>query len=803
MAISTTYEKMGLFYLGRELDLNGQPAGDAPFLYASRNLCTHGVILGMTGSGKTGLGISLIEEAIMDDIPSIIIDPKGDMGNLLLTFPECRARDFEPWIDPAEAARKGMDVPAYARKTADNWKQGLAAWGQGPERIEAMRAKSDLTIYTPGSSAGTPVCVLESFKAPSPQMIDDVDTLNDLVEASASSLLSLVSIKADPLRSREHILISSLLLHYWRKGESPSLEALIGGIVAPPFEKVGVFPMNSFYPQTDRMKLAMALNNVLASPSFSAWTQGVPLDIQQILYKNDGRPRTAIFSISHLTDNERMFFVTMLLNRVVSWMRRQQGSASLKALVYMDEIFGYFPPGANPPSKKPMMLLLKQARAFGVGVVLSSQNPVDLDYKGLSNIGTWFIGRMQTRQDQDKVAQGIAGASNGRLETGETRSLLAGLKGRQFLLNCVHLDGTTVFETRWVMSYLKGPISSRDIEKLTGEAKSAAPASFADDAALGTVPPAPKQDLPPAQSMAPVISRDIEQRFRLPNVIDQAPVFEPWLAVSASVRFYNAKRHIEQGETVCRRLYLPKDWRDADWENLEPMDFELADCSTTAPRASQFYPLPDALARMKNLRSMQKEFTDHLYQNQRLELFCVDKLGFESEPGEGLADFKIRLRDHLRDQKELAVEALRKNYSQKQQRLEDRLEKALVRVEKEKQDVQAKTADTLISFGTAVLGAFFGRKTFSAGNIRRAATGVRGVGRVSKEKGDVRRAEDSAANLQADMDALAAQIESDAAKLTEKFSIENYEIRTFPIKPRRSDIYDVDVALLWDVSISC
>ncbi len=800
MPISKTYEKMGLFYLGRELDLNGQPAGDAPFLYPSRNLTTHGVILGMTGSGKTGMGIGLIEEAVMDEIPSIIIDPKGDMGNLLLTFPQCRAGDFEPWIDPAEAARKGLDLPEFAKKTAEEWKQGLARWGQGPDRIEAMRSKSAMTIYTPGSSAGTPVCVLADFQAPSRETIDDVDSLNDLVESCVSSLLSLVAIEGEPLQSREHILISSLLLYYWRRGESPSLESLIGGIVAPPFEKVGVFPMNSFYPQAERMTLAMALNNVLASPSFYAWIQGAPMDIQRILYGDDGKPKTAIFSISHLNDNERMFFVTMLLNSVVSWMRRQQGASTLKALLYMDEIFGFFPPSANPPSKKPMMLLLKQARAFGLGVVLSTQNPVDLDYKGLSNIGTWIVGRLQTKQDQDRVVEGIVSASNGRLKIGETRRLLANLKERQFLVNAIHLDETILFETRWVMSYLKGPISSRDIENLTNER---AMSGFGPEAVVS--PPGPsssgrKQTSRVADTMAPVISRDIEQRFHLPNAIDPNPVFEPWLAVSVSVRFFNEKRNIDQESKICRRLYLDEQWYDADWESLESMDFDIADCGITAPGSSQFYPLPQTIVQMKNLRALQKEFIDHLYHNQRLELFRVNKLTFESEPRESLADFKIRLRDHLREEKQRAVEALRKKFAKEQERLEDRLTQALAGVEKEKQDVQAKTADTLITFGTAVLGAFFGKKTFSATNIQRAASGVKGVGRITKEKSDVRRAEDRVAALQTDIDALALEIEQESEKLTEKFSIDNYEVETFSIKPRRSDIFDVEIALLWDVA---
>ncbi|MBT8360217.1 MAG: type IV secretory system conjugative DNA transfer family protein, partial [Deltaproteobacteria bacterium] len=366
----SSYEKLGLFYLGKELAMAEKESSGLPLLYKSRNLTTHGVIIGMTGSGKTGLGVGLIEEAIMDDIPSIIIDPKGDMANLLLTFPKLQASDFAPWVDPAEASRKDMTVDQYAEQTAQTWRRGLDSWQQGPERIASLRQKTTMTVYTPGSSSGIPLSILSGFNAPAPDILADHDTLNSLVGSAATSLLSLIDINDDPLTSREHILISSILLDYWRKGKDITLESLIGAIVNPPFEKVGVFGLANFFPQADRMKLAMLINNVIASPSFAAWLQGEPLDIQNILYGQDGRPRTAIFSISHLSESERMFFVTLLLNAIIGWMRRQQGTSSLKALLYMDEIFGFFPPLANPPSKKPMLLLLKQARAYGLGVVL-------------------------------------------------------------------------------------------------------------------------------------------------------------------------------------------------------------------------------------------------------------------------------------------------------------------------------------------------------------------------------------------------------------------------------------------------
>lgn len=792
MAIAQTYEKMGLMYLGRELVHDGQATDNAPFLYKNNNLTTHGVIIGMTGSGKTGLGIGLIEEAIMDYVPSIVIDPKGDMGNLLLSFPECRKEDFLPWIDPAEAARKNVSIDEMAEITATIWRDGLASWGQDLSRIATMRAQTDMTIYTPGSSAGVPISVLAGFSAPGAEVLGDADMVNSMISATVTSLLSLVNIAGDPLQSREHILLSSLLLHYWHREESPDLERIIGGIVSPPFQNIGVFPLESFYPQPERMKLAISVNNILASPGFATWTQGEPLDIQRLLYDENGRPRTAIFSIAHLTENERMFFVTMLLNRFIGWMRRQQGSSSLKALLYMDEIFGYFPPTANPPSKKPMMLLLKQARAYGVGVVLATQNPVDLDYKGLSNIGSWFIGRLQTKQDQDRVVTGIVGASDGHLEMGAVRELLAQMKGRQFLLNSVHLEEPVFFETRWVMSYLKGPIAKNDISRLMVTKRKQI------DVPLSSALTRAKESC--GAGAAPVLSGDIVQRYHLAGPLEESPVFTPWLGVSASVRFYNGKRNIDIVELWNQRLYFTKEWQRPEWRELEPQSIAAVDWVSAAPAEARFYPLPPAVAALTNMRELEKDFADYLYQHKRLELFRVTALKIESEPKESLTDFKVRLSDFLRERRENEAEKLREKYKVKQRRLEDRLQKALVRVDKERQDVQSKTADTLISFGTAMLGAFFGRKAFSVTNIRRAASGVRNVGRVSKEKGDVRRSEEIVASLQLDIEELAREIEGKLVDLADEFTPENYEIETFAIKPRRADIFDVEIVLLWDAA---
>lgn len=791
------YEKLGMMYLGREIDIQTGESTEAPLLYKNKNLTTHGVIIGMTGSGKTGLGIGIIEEAIMDCVPSIIIDPKGDMGNLLLTFPECRPKDFEPWIDSTEAARKGMSPEQYAQKMAESWKEGLASWGQGADRIATLRKKTEMTIYTPGSSAGVGVSVLSSFKAPAQEVLQDTDTLNSLVNTTATSLLALVDITGDPLQSREHILLSSLFLHYWRQEKELTMEELVGHIVNPPFDKVGVFSLDTFYPQSKRMSLAMSLNNILASPTFTSWTQGVPLDIQKILYNEDGKPQTAIFSIAHLSETERMFFVTMLLNQFIGWMRRQQGAASLKALLYMDEIFGYFPPTANPPSKKPMLLLLKQARAYGVGVILATQNPVDLDYKGLSNIGTWFVGRLQTSQDQQRVVEGIVGASDGKLDVTIVKKLLSTMKGRQFLLNSAHMEEPILFETRWVMSYLKGPISKNDIKILMASKSEAYSLGSADgpSASHHSVGRINTGDA----GLPPVVSQNIEQLFFLQNVTYDNPRFQPWLAVEASVRFYNTKRNIDKVDKLRCRLFLDESFVRPVWDDAEEIEYILDDCLADCPSNSSFYPLPSTFSNYKDLRGLAKHLSDYLYQNKRLELYRMKGTGVESTPEESLADFKIRFNDFLREKKETAIEKLRAKYQTKQIRVENKLEKALGKLDKEKGDVKAKTTDSIISFGVAVVGAFFGRKKFSAANIGKAATGMRSIGRVAKEKGDLKRVEQEIVEIQEQLESLALEIETAIDDLAATFTADNYELETFAIKPRRSDIFDVRLALLWEM----
>ena len=483
------YEKLGLFYLGKIYDSKQRQVTSNLLLYESKDLTTHAVCLGMTGSGKTGLGISLLEEAAIDGIPVIAIDPKGDLGNLLLSFPELRPEEFLPWVDPDEAGRRGLTVEQLAVQTAQQWREGLAASGEDGARIARLRQAVDLAIYTPGSSAGLPMTVLRSFEAPPPALVSQVEAYRERITSTVAGLLALLGIVVDPISSREHILLANVLDHAWRGGHDLDMASLIHAIQSPPFQTVGVIDVETFFPAKDRFVLAMKLNNLLASPGFASWLEGDALDVSRLLYTSAGKPRLSIVSIAHLSDNERMFFVTILLNEVLAWVRTQPGTSSLRAVLYMDEIFGYFPPTANPPSKVPMLTLLKQARAFGVGVVLATQNPVDLDYKGLSNAGTWFLGRLQTQRDKDRVLEGLEGASAAAGHAFDRRKLdeiLSGLGNRVFVMNNVHDNQPVVFQTRWALSYLRGPLTREQIQTLMTARKLATPPARVSDPAANS-----------------------------------------------------------------------------------------------------------------------------------------------------------------------------------------------------------------------------------------------------------------------------------------------------------------------------
>ncbi len=774
--MDTLFEKMGLFYLGKNSD------DDTLELYKSKHLTTHAAIIGMTGSGKTGLGIGIIEEAAIDNIPSIIIDPKGDMGNLCLDFPNMNSSDFQPYIDPIAAQNKNLSIQELAKITANTWKKGIESFGQDLSRVKKL---SDVkkTIYTPGSSAGVGVNILGNFNSPSDAILEDSDLFSSLINSTVTSLLSLVGIDSSPLSSKEHLLLSNIFNFYWSKGKSLSLEDLIGLIATPPFKKIGVLSLKSFYPQNERMKLAILLNNVISSVTFSSWIKGEDLDIQNMMYDENGNAKISIFSIAHLNDNERMFFVTILLNAYINWMRTQRGSSILKSILYMDEIFGFFPPTKNPPSKEPMLLLLKQARAFGTGVVLSTQNPVDIDYKGLSNIGTWFIGKLQTKQDIEKVLDGVAAKSD--LSKNEISKKIATLKERNFFLKNVHVDHTDVFYTRWVLSYLKGPMTKNDIRKLMKNQKE----HLTQKENLNAPEKTEKGDT------KPILSEGIKEYFADTNINSNDP-FYPYMYGHVKLRFYNLKRDIDSSEDIYLKLELRDDTNSIGWENS--VEEEKPQFTSNMNNSAKYTPLPAIILDEKNLNPWKKVLSDFIYNTKRLELFSCKSLKIESKNGQSKQDFTLEIKDTLKMKKDDKIEKLQSTFQNKYDRLQDKLQRLEFKLEKEKSDVTSKATDTFIGIGMTVLGAIFGRKAMSASTISRGASAIKKGKSILGERNDVKNTMLLIDNVKEDISNLQNDLKDEIDKIDEQFSIDNYAISDIAIKPRRSDVLVEDIAILWE-----
>jgi hypothetical protein len=804
------FEKLGLFYLGRRHDPASGQTLDEPVLYDSRDLVTHAVCVGMTGSGKTGLCLGLIEEAAIDGVPVIAIDPKGDLGNLLLTFPRLSADEFRPWVNEDDARRAGTSVDAFAAEQAKSWASGLQAWGQDAARIQRLRDAAEFTIFTPGSRAGRPVSILSSFSAPAPAEREDAELLAERANGTATSALVLAGVEAPP-RSREHSLVAALLTHAWRSGADLDLAGLIRQVQTPPFDKVGVVDLESFFPAKDRFELAMQLNGVLAAPGFETWLEGEPLDPQGLFYSAEGKPRVSIFSIAHLGDVERMFFVSLLMNQMVGWMRRQTGTTSLRAMLYMDEILGYFPPVANPPSKPPLLTLLKQGRAFGLGVVLATQNPVDLDYKGLANTGTWFLGRLQTERDKARVLDGLEGVSGG-LDRAEADRVLSALKKRVFLMHNVHDQGPTIFETRWTLSYLRGPLSRDQIKSLTPPARTAPPAS-----AAGATPQ--PRSAAPAEAASTVSSRGSGSSSRAASsdaaisaerpvvppgiqewfikTAEDTVIYSPGVLGAARVSFSDRALGVDSTADVYYFAPVTDEAIQLDWAAAERLDIRADDLSRTPENPdARFDPLPAAAAQPKKYAAWEKSLKSWLGQNERITLFRHTALDIISRPAESERDFRIRLQHEARAARDAAVDAVRRKFASKQAALAERLRRAEQAVERETQQASDSKMQTAVSMGATLLGAILGRKAVSVGTLGRATTAARGVGRSMKEASDVKRAAEGVESVKAAVAALEGEIAEAVAGVTARID-QDAPLEEVSLAPKRGQIEVQFVALAW------
>ena len=778
--MATDYEKLGAFYLGRPYDPETKATAGEPLLYDSRDLTTHAVCVGMTGSGKTGLCLALLEEAGIDGVPAICIDPKGDLANLLLTFPQLAPADFEAWVDPADAKRKGLSVPDYAASVANTWRKGLADWDQTPARIGKLRNSVDLTIYTPGAHTGLPLSVLRSLDAPGDGMRDDATALRERVGGVVSGLLSLVGRDADPLQSREHILLSNIVEQAWRAGQGLDLASLITAVQKPPMDKVGALDLETFFPAKDRTALAMALNNLLASPGFSAWLDGDPLDAQRLLFTPEGKPRISIISIAHLSDPERMFVVTLVLNELVGWMRRQSGTSSLRAILYMDEIFGYFPPTASPPSKMPMLTLLKQARAFGVGCVLATQNPVDLDYKGLGNTGTWFIGRLQTDRDKQRVLDGLESALPGGAAGSRPTldKLMSSLTQRVFLMRNVHEDAPLLMQSRWALSYLRGPLTGPEIARLM--------AGRRDEG---------KTSQTVRSAARPAVPADVREYFIAATRGSGATEYRPMVLGSAKLHFVDAGAKIDLWRTVSLLAPIADD--GAAWAEAQSNGSTRPAFTERPEESAQFATLSAAALRAQSYAAWGRSLAAQLYETARSEVFTCKALDLASNPDESEGDFRARLAHAARERRDAAVEKVREKFAAKRTTLADQLRRAEERVDRERGQLTERRTQTAVSIGSAVLGALFGRKAISASSVGRAATAMRTASRVGREKEDVTRAEDSLDVLRQRLADFDAECETDLKAAGDSLDVASLPLERRSLAPRKGDIAVGEIALAW------
>ena len=686
---------MADFQLGSQLDTKTGKPGTEPLVVESGDLTTHGVIVGMTGSGKTGLGIVLLEEALTSGIPALILDPKGDMGNLLLTFPDLAPQDFRPWVNEDDARSAGLSADDYAAKVAADWKAGLESNGLGSERIAALREAAELAIYTPGSQAGLPVNIVGSLQAPSLSWETEAETLRDEIEGTVMSLLGLVGIQADPLASREFVLLSNLVETAWRAGQSLDLGTLIGQVQTPPLRKLGVFDLDTFFPPKERTELAMKLNALVASPSFAAWGEGQPLDPGTLLRTPEGKPRGAIVYLAHLSEEERQFVVTLVLSKLVTWMRGQPGTSDLRTLVYMDEVFGFVPPTAAPPAKKPILTIFKQGRAFGVGMVLATQNPVDLDYKAMSNAGTWLVGRLQTERDKARVLEGLKSAAGGA-DIDALDTAIGGLDKRQFLLVSAKSSEPALFQTRWAMSYLRGPLTRDRWPKLM---KGAAPAEAEPSARGGGAVAAPMSAEPvsaDASAVAPAVADGAKVAFVSPaapwaeqvGALAGGTRLSAFLAARVSVRFDDSSAGVDEQEEY-EALYGPlEDGLDLATERA--VDYDDRDLVETPPDGAT-YVLPGAKIGVASFfRDAERDVKRHLVDLRPLELLRNRELKLVSRPGETPEQFAERCDQAAQLAEDAEAAKIRDKLEARQDKLEEALELARRRVAELDTDVRTR-----------------------------------------------------------------------------------------------------------------
>ncbi|MBN2499921.1 MAG: hypothetical protein JXB38_04080 [Anaerolineales bacterium] len=805
----------GKFYLGRIYDADKHEITDQTFFYDPDDLTTHAVAVGMTGSGKTGLCIGLLEEAALNNVPALMIDPKGDITNTLLHFPDLLPADFQPWVNPDEARREGKPIEQAAADEAAKWSKGLEGWEIGKERMQALKNAAHFTVYTPGSTAGIPVSILASLKAPVIPWEENREMLREKLSSTVTAILGLVGMNdIDPVRSREHILLANIFEHAWSQGADLNLSELILQTQNPPFEKLGVFDLNTFFPEKDRFDLAMLLNNILAAPTFQSWIEGQPLDIPTLLYGKDGRPRHSVFYIAHLNDAERMFFVTLLYSAVETWMRSQPGATSVRALVYFDEIFGYLPPIANPPSKQLMLRMLKQARAFGVGQVLVTQNPVDVDYKALSNAGTWFIGKLQTERDKERLLEGLEGASGGSLDRAAYDTLISKLDKRVFLAHNVHEKQPQLFHTRWAINYLAGPLTRNQIPALNELAGAISPAATEQSAATPAAPvtaaaaPAAAAKAPvKAQSAAetptgsatrPAVPSGIAEYFlpnnltlmeavkvsgkSLPeNAVSEGLLYKPVLLAQADIRLMQRKYNLDHELKQTALVANPDKRGVVHWEEHLTGGIDPGSLDRQPSPQGRFTTLEAPLSDGKTIRSLESDFVDWAYRTVKVDVMANETLKLYAGPPTTAGQFRKQCSEEARKQRDDEIEKVKATYEKRIDAVRKKLAREKRELTQDESELSQRKMEELGTHAENILGLFTGK-------TRRVSTSLTKRRMTAQAKSDVEESLDAIGELEADMADLAEEIEAAIDEVEERWGEAAGEIEEIPVAPYKKDI---------------
>ncbi|MDO5733594.1 MAG: hypothetical protein Q4P08_00395 [Eubacteriales bacterium] len=864
------YERLGLFYLGRELDPatilekakqppvaqpeaeGSRELSDNPYyLLRSKDLLTHALCVGMTGSGKTGLCTAILEEAAIDGIPAIVIDLKGDLTNLCLSFDPLTETELLPWVRSRDAEQAGLSRAEFARAEAARWNAGLAQDDQSTARVRLWRESSELAIYTPGLAQLTPLSVVNSFACPPAETLEDLEAVSDLAGGYATAILALIGHHADPLEDREHILLSQILLTLWAKGQSPELADLISLVQEPPFTQLGVMDLDAFFPAKDRFNLALNLNKLLAAPSFSAWLEGEPMEIDRLLYSADGKARCSIISLQHLNESERTFFLTLLLNQLLAWSRRQKGTQALRALFYMDEIQGYFPPVAEPPTKKPLLTLLKQARAFGLGLILATQNPVDLDYKGLSNIGLWLVGRLQTERDRSKVLEGLKAslAAADGVELKDLDRILAALPKRQFIARNVHREGLTLFRSRHCLSYLAGPLSRNElaelaeVQRMIKERKSEqedarnltalertfrnpepagqhfTPEKQAEDPELKLAGAEPT-GLDRAESARAEVQEQSERTvdkagaigslariktqipesipaYYLPQPGDRGKKLRPMLYALTEVFYEDKTRGVRQEKEMIFLNEFNSGVIPVDWAAARELEIPVDDLEDLPEADYSYADLPELARDPKAYTQWTKDLVDYLYKQSSYKILENKKFKVVAEAGETAREFAQRLQQELRDERERALDEFEAKFRTRLKTLERRKLTAEQRVEREEEQARDAKNQTWISLGNAIFSTVFGQKKISSGNIGKMATASRSASRAKKQKSDISRAEEQLAKVLEEEELIRGEIEDGLNELGQRFDSDLQKISERELRPLKRDCKVKLLALVW------